>query len=202
METKNALDQLLEIHTHLAKSEVFRGYRATQTMCIGIAALVFAFIQAHFLKPHDAISFVKSWIIVGTIIVVWVGSSLLYQYIANENNLKRYQTIIVARQFLPSLVAGFIMTFIMISIGEQGVIFLPGMWSILFGLGLFSMLPYMPKPVGGVGIFYLVAGSLLIYMVRMGMSLSPWGMGLTFGLGNVTSSLILYLNLERKTDHE
>lgn len=197
METKNALEQILEIHTHLAKSEIFRGYRATQTMCIGIAALVFAIIQAQFFKPSDAVSFVKSWIIFGTGIVIWVGSNLLYQYIVNENSLKRYQTIIVARQFLPSLVAGFILTFIMITIGEKGVIFLPGIWSLLFGLGLISMLPYLPKLVMGVGAFYLVAGSLLVYIVRFGMSLSPWGMGLTFGLGNIASAIILYFNIEK-----
>ena len=45
--------------------------------------------------------------------------------------------------------------------------------------------------------FYLVASVMLFGLALNGMSLQPWGMGLTFGLGQLLGAAIIYWDVER-----
>ena len=48
MEVNRALDRISEIHDHLAKSEVFRGYRSIPVALSGVVALLAASAQPEF----------------------------------------------------------------------------------------------------------------------------------------------------------
>src|SRR5258708_6260503 len=76
---------------------------------------------------------------------------------------------------------------------------LPGLWSLSFSLGIFAARPNLPRGIGWVGLFYLLAGTLLLTPV--GTSLGALGMGGAFGFGQLFMALVLYWNLERKPDH-
>ena len=80
--------------------------------------------------------------------------------------------------------------------------YLPGLWAVLFSLGVFASRPYLPRIIGWVALYYLVAGTVLLAMAADSTSLSPWGMGLTFGLGQIASGIVLYWNLERKSGRQ
>jgi len=86
---------------------------------------------------------------------------------------------------------------------------------MLFSLGIFASRPYLPRIMGWIALYYLVAGAVLLALgvesrtvsgwemdLTFGFdestSLSPWGMGLTFGVGQVLSGIVLYWNLERE----
>jgi hypothetical protein len=53
-----------------------------------------------------------------------------------------------------------------------------------------------------VGLFYLVAGTLLLALAPRGASLNPLGMGLTFGFGQIACAAVLYRKLERNNGKE
>ena len=58
----------------------------------------------------------------------------------------------------------------------------------------------LPAPAeGGVpsGAWYLVAGSLALAWGQGEAALSPWTMGVMFGIGQLLTALILYVTLER-----
>ena len=77
---------------------------------------------------------------------------------------------------------------------------LPGLWALLFGLGVFATRPYLPRAVGWVGLFYLAAGSLLVGHAAITPSLSGWSVGGVFGAGYLATALAFHRNLERP-DH-
>ena len=63
-----------------------------------------------------------------------------------------------------------------------------------FALGIFACRPYLPSKVFWVGLFYLVAGCLLLLPT---LHWQAWGMGLVFGFGQIFAALVLYWDLER-----
>ena len=48
-----------------------------------------------------------------------------------------------------------------------------------------------------MALFYLAAGAVLFLCAADGSSLSPWGMGAAFGVGQLLAAVVLYWNLER-----
>ncbi len=60
---------------------------------------------------------------------------------------------------------------------------LPGLWAILFSLGIFASCRLLPRTVLIVGIWYLAAGVVALEFGQGNAALSPWLMGITFGIG-------------------
>ncbi|MBI9107659.1 MAG: hypothetical protein JEZ04_13005 [Spirochaetales bacterium] len=199
MDVNKAVNQISEIHRHLAKSEVFYGYKPKTVLIVGIAAFVTAAVQTWWIIPARSIIFLLQWLTVGSAIIVIIGGNIIYNYLKSGSNFEIHQMSKVFLQFVPSLMAGFIITSVIILLENSAIEFLPGIWAMLFGLGIFSMRPYLPRMVGYAALFYLIAGSVLLYLVRYNLSFSPWGMGLTFGIGHLFAALILHLDIERKT---
>ena len=80
---------------------------------------------------------------------------------------------------------------------------MPGLWMVLFALGVFASARLLPREVFGVAAFYLLAGILTLLIscdAARGWRLSPWLMGGTFGMGQMALAAILYYRLERRHD--
>ncbi len=77
---------------------------------------------------------------------------------------------------------------------------LPGLWAVLFSLGVFASCRLLPKPTFWVGVFYLLAGCVGLIFGPGDLALSPWLMGGTFGTGQLLTACILYWTLERPYD--
>jgi hypothetical protein len=67
---------------------------------------------------------------------------------------------------------------------------MPGVWSIVFGLGTVASLPYLPRRAGVVAVWYLSAGGLLLFLVEPPVP-SDWSVGLPFGVGQLLSAVVL-----------
>ena len=80
------------------------------------------------------------------------------------------------------------------------VAYLPGLWAILFSLGLFSSRAYLPRATGWVALFYLAAGCGLLTLAPGGGSMVGWGTGATFCVGQLAIALVLHANLQRDDD--
>jgi hypothetical protein len=198
MEIDKALEQLEEIHSHVHRSEVYRGYRSLWTAAIGLLALIAAFLQPRFVEPGQSLAFVHFWVSVALLGFLLPVISILVHYFVNETGLERKKTRLAVGQFLPCLLAGAFLTFAICQSSEASIVFLPGLWAILFGMGVYASKPYLPGAIHWMAAFFFLGGMVLLALVPSGQSLSPWGMGLTFGLGLVAGAGILYFNLERK----
>jgi len=198
MELAHALDQISEIHGQLAKSETFRGYRPLPIALSGVVALAAALAQPYVAAAATEAGYVLYWVAMAAACGALCGGEILYNYVAREDRFARRTTRRVVGQFAPCLAAGVAVTVGLWQLGAPGVGLLPALWTLLYGLGLFSSRPYLPRAIGYVALFYLGAGALLLVTGRLG--LSPWDMGATFGLGQVAAAVVLHVNLKREDD--
>lgn len=198
MGIQEALEQLEEIHSHVHRSEVYRGYRSILTGVMGLVALAATLIQPHLVESGHPLTFVYFWLVVAMANFVLPMSQILFHYFAHEKGLERRKTRLAVGQFLPCILAGAFLTFAVCKTDEAFIVFLPGLWAILFGMGVYASKPYLPGAVTWMAAFFFLGGVVLLALVPSGQSLSPWGMGLVFGLGLILGALILYFNLERK----
>jgi hypothetical protein len=80
---------------------------------------------------------------------------------------------------------------------------LPGLWQVLFGLGIFASYRLLPPATFWVALFYLLAGVVCLLIARGEAALTPWAMGVPFGVGQLLAAGVLYWTLERGNgEHE
>jgi hypothetical protein len=106
---------------------------------------------------------------------------------------------ISVEQFLPSVGVGGLLTVVLVRFAPGALWMLPGLWQIIFSLGVFSSCRFLPRTVGAVGIWYLLTGltSLALADAR---ALSPWSMGIPFGVGQMLLAAILLFNAKEGKD--
>jgi hypothetical protein len=80
----------------------------------------------------------------------------------------------------------------------QNLWMLPGLWQVIFSLGVFSSCQFLPRPMFAVGVWYLAAG-LICLALGDRQAFSPWSMGVPFGVGQLLVAAVLRLNY-RDTD--
>jgi len=74
---------------------------------------------------------------------------------------------------------------------------LPGLWAVLFGLGVFAARPYLPRATGWVGLFYLAAGAVLLAVGPSDFAPAGWTVGAVFAAGQLATAAVLRRNRER-----
>ncbi len=197
MELHKALSQISDIHAQVLRSEVFRGYRAVTMMATGGIAVAAAAAQATLVPPTDLIGFVFFWILVASVCAgVSAADLILSSRELLAQNIKR-RTLMVVSQSLPALGVGALITGLLMFLDRDLAALLPGLWAMVYSLGVFAARPYMPRAIGWVGAFYLAAGAWQLWQCEAGVIPSPWGVGLTFGIGQAGLALVFYLNIER-----
>src|SRR6185437_11736127 len=100
-------------------------------------------------------------------------------------------------QFLPCVLAGGLVTAALARGAPESVALLPGLWAVLFSLGVFASCRLLPRATFWVGAYYLFAGVLALAFGRGEHALSPWVMVGCFGVGQAGAAVILYWSLER-----
>lgn len=199
MDWQKATRQLDAIHGQLARANVFRGYRAVTVGFSGVVAVVGAVAQ-HWLLPHASLrQFVLLWVALAAVNVVVVTVELTVCGWFSGSLYRRRQTIEAIASFLPAIVVGAVMTVMIVaSAGESGWM-LPGLWSLVFGLGVFASRSFLPNAVTVAGVYYVLVGGVVL---RCGPehAFEPWTMGLSFGAGQLLTAGILYATLERRAE--
>ena len=144
MEVRDALDQLDRIHDQLTKAEVYRGFRVPAVALVGCVGLLAAAAQRWIVAPGDPAAFVWYWSAIGASgVLVGLGAAVR-SYLFREDDFERRRTRRVMGQFLPCVLAG---GFLTMALGrtEPFVLLLPGVWAMVFGLGVIAVRPHLPR---------------------------------------------------------
>ena len=197
MDLPRALGQLADIHQQIAKGEVYRGYRSLPIAASGLMGLAAAWAQTPALGASDPVGFVVYWTVIAACAGFVGASEIIYNYVVHDDRATRRRTTQVVGQFLPSMLAGAIITASFVHLSAALVPVLPGLWAICFGIGIFASRPYLPRASGWVALFYYAAGVALLWIARGPEPLRAWWVGGTFGAGQLMAALVLYWNLER-----
>jgi hypothetical protein len=194
-----ALAQISEIRQHMAQAHVFRGYRSATTGFTALVAVVAAAAQARWvpdpLRHLDA--YLAVWCGAAVLSMVVVGVEMVLRSRRSGSSLQRQITLVVVDQFAPCLVAGALLTYVVAQFARGAAWMLPGLWAVLFSLGLFASRRFLPRGVFLIAGYYLLAGLFCLTLDPMAQALWPWTMGITFGAGQLLTALFLYWTLER-----
>ncbi len=199
MELHEALTQIAEIRQQMARTAVFRGYRALPVAFSGLLAFGAAAFQGVCLpNPLENLP---------GYLILWIGAALVGAFAAGTQMVMRCRrsgsawsrdiTWLAIEQFLPCMVAGGLVTLVLVLCAPESVWLLPGLWQVLFSLGIFASYRLLPRTTFFVGLFYLVAGIFTLALARGDAALSPLAMGLPFGVGQLAAAAVLYWALER-----
>ena len=201
MELRDALSQIAALRATAAAAERFRGYRALPVGLTGGLAGVAALLQPHVAPDPaaDLASYLGLWLGTAAVGVVVAGWGVWQRLRSAIDPVGRDLTRLAVGQFAPCLAAGLLLTIAVASHSPDAGRMLPGLWQVLFSLGIFASWRLLPPAVLWVGVFYLVCGTANV--ARPGGGLGPWGMGLPFGVGQLATAAILYWQLERTHDH-
>ena len=196
MRVDDALSQIEAIHDQMTKAEVYRGFHAWGVATAGLLGCGAAALEPFVPGTFEPMGFLRYWLIVGLVCGLVAASSALHAYL-DEDAYTRRQTRRLMSQFVPCLLAGIVVTIALPRVGEELVALLPGLWSLLFGLGLLAARPYLPRATGWVCLFHLVAGALLL--LQTSPQLAGWQVGGVFGIGQLAAAYVLYRNVERSS---
>lgn len=202
MELRDALDQIAEIRQQVAQSALYHGYRAVPIAFSGVLALGAAGCQAAWLPGHatDARAYFSWWIGVAVLSVIATGWEMAASLRRDATALEKQKTLVAISQFAPCLGAGLLLLAVLWRAAPESLTLLPGLWALFFGLGIFASWRFLPHAVIWVGLYYLAAGAATLLLTGGETDLSPWAMGLPFGIGQLFAAAVLYWTLER--NHE
>ncbi len=202
MDLHDALTHIAEIRTRMAEAEIFRGYRAVPVAVSGVIAFAFAAVQAASIsQPADDLrAYVLLWTVAAGLSLFGVGAAMALRDHFGGASRTRAVTWLALSQFAPCLLAGVLVTLAIVRAAPEHAALLPGLWQVLFSLGVFASCRLLPRAVSAVGLWYLFAGAATLALARGEFAFSPWAMGVPFGVGQLATAGILYWNLERQHD--
>ncbi len=199
MELREALIQIAEIRAQMARSEVFRGYKAVPVAFSGLLAFVAAAAQPSWVPDptRQLHAYLALWVGSAGAAAVAAGIGMALRRRHPSPAWERRKAWLALEQFLPCLAAGGLLTVVVARGMPEALALLPGLWQLLFGLGIFASARLLPRAIWGVGAFYLSSGFLCLLAAHLGTAPPPWMMGIPFGVGQLLAAGILYWNLER-----
>ena len=194
MELDKAISQISEIHAQVLRNEVFRGFRTPPLAATSALAFAAAGVQSLWLPAADLAELLVLWASYAALCGVICGTDLLHRCSLKGRRF-RQQAMLAMLQFAPALVAGVAIAGVLM-LHPTSAALLPGLWTIVFALGIFSSLPYLPRALAWVSSYYLVIGVALLATSQQGVLPSPWTLGLTFGCGQAAIAWLLHRDPE------
>lgn len=197
-ELRQALNEISAIRAQVARGSEFRGYGPLSIACSGVLALIVAAVQAR--GPGD------SWRDPSLFLMIWITTAAVSVALTTVETVVRARRVhsgfasvmihAALEQFLPSIAVGMALTVVVTRIARQEMWMLPGLWELLFGLGVFASCRFLPRQMFAVGIWYLVAGLACLTIASGPRTLMPWAMGIPFGVGQLLVAAVLHYGFE------
>ena len=196
-----ALGDISSIRKQLARSTEFRGYGPATLAATGVFAILAAMAQAIWLPdPAKAISaYLAIWITTGAVSAALIATQMRARTRRIHSGMADEMIRMAVEQFLPSAGAGTLMTIVLVRFVPGASWMLPGMWQVIFSLGVFSSCRFLPRPMIAAGLWYLFTGLACIALAD-NRALSPWVMGVPYGAGQLLVAAILLFNSREGED--
>ena len=198
-----ALTELSHIRRQMARTTEFRGYGPATLAATGGIAAIAAAVQAEWVQApaHNVRGYLAVWlgtaVLSAGLIAVQMHTRARRMHSAMADEMIR----MAIEQFLPALIAGLLVTVVLAEFVPQAVWMLPGVWQLIYSLGVFSSCRFLPRLVMVGGAWYLLT-ALVCLGFGDARALSPWTMGLAYGAGQMLIAAALYAGAEGATDEE
>jgi len=188
-----ALIEIAAIRSQIVRTAEFRGYGPVTVAITGLVAIASAEFQARLLPAaaHEVATYLTLWISTAAIATALIAFEMVLRSRTIHSGLAQEMILHAVEQLVPSGVAGILVTAVLLKVAPDSIWILPGLWQILFSLGVFASARFLPRPVVAVAAWYLIAGLICLSWAATDRTLSPWMMGLPFGIGQLLAAAIL-----------
>ena len=196
-----ALGDISSIRRQVARSTEFRGYGPATLAATGGIAILAATAQTLWLPdPANRIAaYLAIWISTAVVSAGLIGVQMVTRTHRMHSGMADEMIRMAVEQFLPAAVAGALMTLVLAGSVPSALWMLPGLWQVIFSLGVFSSCRFLPRPMAAAGVWYLLTGMACI-MLANGRALSPWAMGIPYGAGQLLVAGILFFTARKGSD--
>lgn len=190
----DALADISAIRTQIARSSLFQGYGPATVAATGVLAIIAAFVQAALLPaPLGALeSYLALWIGAACVGMALTGIEMVVRARRLHGDLANEMLTAAVEQFLPALGVGALLTVVLAARPADTAWLLPGLWQIVFALGVFASRRFLPGGIFWVGGWYLLSGLTALMIARGAHALAPATMGIGFGVGQLLTAALLY----------
>lgn len=196
-----ALGDISSIRRQVASSMEFRGYGPATLSATAVSAFSAAVVQA-FLLPAPAahiFGYLGIWVPAAIVSAALAGRQMYTRSRRIHSNLSDEMIHMAVEQFLPSVGAGLLLTVVILHAAAAEAWMLPGLWQIAFSLGIFSSRRFLPRAIAVAGMWYMLTGLICIGLDGP-RALSPWAMGIAFGVGQLLVAAILFFGSQEAQD--
>jgi hypothetical protein len=191
-ELHKALGEISSIRRQMARSTEFRGYGPATLATTGLIAMLAAGLQARWVPEpvrHPS-TYLGIWIWTAALSAALTGVQMYTRSRRIHSGMSDEMIRMAVEQFLPSVAAGVLITIVFLRFVPGTLWMLPGIWQVIFSLGVFSSCRFLPRPMVAAGAWYLLTG-LVCIALGDSRALSPWAMGIPFGAGQLLVAGIL-----------
>src|SRR5580700_8556520 len=193
-ELHKALGEISNIRRQMARTTEFRGYGPATLATTSVFAMVAAAMQARWAPDgaHHMTRYLAIWIATAAVSAALTAVQVYRRTQREHSGLSDEMIRMAVEQFLPSSAAGLLITIVLVRAVPGVLWMLPGLWQVIFSLGVFSSCRFLPRPMVSAGIWYLFAG---LFCVSLGdaRAFSPWSMGVAYGAGQLlVAGILLY----------
>src|SRR6185369_14888794 len=142
-----ALADIAAIRTQVARGAEFRGYGPMTVTATGVLAVAAGFAQSAWLPDAgtEIVSYLMLWIATATVSVILIGAEAIARTRRIHSGIADEMIHAATEQLIPACVAGALLTFVLFRTAPQSLWMLPGLWQIVFSLGLFASCRSLPR---------------------------------------------------------
>jgi hypothetical protein len=201
IDLNKSLGDIGSIRKQIARNTQFRGYGPATLAATGVIAFLAASLQSMWLPgPANHIAaYLGIWVSTAVLSGALTGVQMYTRTRRLHSGLSDEMIRVAVEQFLPAAGAGLLLTIAVVRFVPAVCWMLPGLWQVIFSLGIFSSCRFLPRPMIVAGFWYLIAG---LGCITLGdnRALAPWTMGLAFGAGQLLVASILLVATPEGSD--
>jgi hypothetical protein len=198
-DVRRALSEIQSIRGYVARCMEFRGYGPLTLAITGMIAIAVASVQALWLGDprHEFSRFLALWVAAAGASLLLIAVETIARARRLHSTLAMQMVYSAVEQLLPAIVTGILLTAVMVRAAPQSLWMLPGLWQLLFSLGVFASCRFLPRATFWVGVWYLATGLTCLALGGGDWAFSPWEMGIPFGIGHLMVAAVLQLEYGR-----
>jgi len=196
-----ALGDIRSIRRQMARSTEFRGYGPATLAATAVFAILAASAQTVLLPdPANHIAgYLGIWLSTATVSAALAGAQMYTRSRRIHSGMSDEMILMAVEQFLPSVGASLLITIVLLRYVPAALWMLPGIWQLIFSMGVFSSCRFLPRPMLAAGVWYLLT-ALFCISLGDGRALSPWAMGIPYAAGQLLVAGIVFFAAQKGSD--
>ena len=198
-----ALGDISSMRRQMARSTEFRGYGPATLASTAAFAVMASIAQSRWVpRPAEHVgAYLSIWIWTALASAALIGIQMQTRSRRLHSGLADEMIRMAVEQFFPSALAGTLITFVLVRYTPQAAWMLPGLWQVIFSLGVFSSCRFLPRPMVAAGIWYMATG-LICISLGDGRAFAPWAMGVPYAFGQLLVAAILYFRASEAANED